>query len=91
MQAGLGFGPTEGQARSLDRRFTVWSWPSLVQTHPSLRRTFASLMFAIGRTPPEVMDALGRVDARTTLQIYARTMRRDEDKLAQLKRLVGGL
>lgn len=58
-------------------------------THHSLRRTFASLMFAIGRTPPEVMDALGHVDARTTLQIYARAMRRDEDEPRLLRHLVG--
>lgn len=59
-------------------------------THHSLRRTFASLMFAIGRTPPEVMEALGHVDARTTLQIYARAMRREEGEIEILKQLVGG-
>jgi integrase len=58
-------------------------------THHSLRRTFASIMFAIGRTPPEVMDALGHVDARTTLQIYARAMRREEGELELLRQLVG--
>lgn len=58
-------------------------------THHSLRRTFASLMFAIGRTPPEVMEALGHVDARTTLQIYARAMRREDDEIELLRRLVG--
>ena len=58
-------------------------------THHSLRRTFASVMFAIGRTPPEVMDALGHVDARTTLQIYARAMRREPAEEALLRVLVG--
>ncbi|MCW3033312.1 MAG: integrase family protein [Solirubrobacterales bacterium] len=58
-------------------------------THHSLRRTYASLMFAIGCTPPEVMDALGHVDARTTLQIYARAMRREEDEVELLRCLTG--
>jgi integrase len=45
-------------------------------THHALRRTFASVAFAIGWTPPQVMEALGHTDARLTLNIYARTMRR---------------
>ena len=35
----------------------------------SLRRTYASLLFAIGRTAPEVMSQLGHADARLTLGI----------------------
>jgi len=58
-------------------------------THHSLRRTYASVMFAIGQTPPEVMQALGHTDARLTLMIYARAMRRDHDELQILRALTG--
>jgi integrase len=58
-------------------------------THHSLRRTFASVLFAVGWTPPEVMEALGHMDARLTLNLYARAMRRDAADVAALHELVG--
>jgi integrase len=58
-------------------------------THHSLRRTFASVLFALGRTPPEVMEALGHIDARLTLRIYARAMRRDPGEVQILRALTG--
>jgi len=62
--------------------------PSL--TLHSLRRTYASLLFALGRTAPEVMEQIGHADPRVTLRIYARTMRRDATEQAQLRALVQG-
>jgi integrase len=59
-------------------------------TPHSLRRTFASLLFALGRTAPEVMDQLGHTDPNLTLRIYARAMRRDEGENERLRRLVAG-
>jgi integrase len=58
-------------------------------THHYLRRTFASLVFAVGWTPPEVMEALGHIDGRLALNLYARSMRRDAADVAALRCLVG--
>jgi integrase len=56
----------------------------------SLRRTYASILFAIGRVAPDVMDQLGHSDARLTLRVYARAMRNDTGEQARLKALVDG-
>jgi len=58
-------------------------------TPHSLRRTFASALYAIGRTPPEVMDQLGHTDPKLALRIYARSMRRDGGEVERLRALVG--
>lgn len=58
-------------------------------TPHSLRRTFASLLFALGRTAPEVMDQLGHTDPKLTLRIYARAMRRDARETRSLRALGG--
>lgn len=58
-------------------------------TPHSLRRTFASLLFALGRTAPEVMDQLGHIDPKLTLRIYARAMRRGSEDSAHFRRMVG--
>ena len=59
-------------------------------TPHSLRRTFASVLYALGRTPVDVMDQLGHTDPKLALRIYARAMRRDEAELGRLRALVGG-
>jgi class 3 adenylate cyclase len=56
----------------------------------SLRRTYASILFAIGRTAPEVMEQLGHSDARLTLRVYARAMSSDIHEKARLNALVDG-
>ena len=58
-------------------------------TPHSLRRTFASLLFALGRSAPEVMDQLGHTDPKLTLRIYARAMRRDPGENERLQALAG--
>jgi integrase len=58
-------------------------------TPHSLRRTFASLLFALGRTPPEVMDQVGHADPKLTLRIYARAMKRGEREVEMLAALAG--
>jgi integrase len=45
-------------------------------TPHGLRRTFASLLYAIGETPPVVMAELGHTDPDLALSIYAAAMRR---------------
>lgn len=63
--------------------------PATITPH-ALRRTCASILFAIGRTAPEVMAQLGHTDARLTLRVYARAMSQDEGEREQLKALVDG-
>jgi GAF domain-containing protein len=56
----------------------------------SLRRTFASLLFAIGETPPYVMAQMGHTTPNLTLAIYARQMNRRDGEPQRLKALVEG-
>jgi len=63
--------------------------PARLTPH-SLRRTFASLLFAIGETPPYVMAQLGHTTPGLTLAIYARQMDRRDGEPERLKALVEG-
>jgi integrase len=56
----------------------------------ALRRTFASLLFAVGETPPYVMAQMGHTTANLTLAIYAREMDRRDGEPERLKALVEG-
>ncbi len=59
-------------------------------TPHSLRRIFASLLFAIGETPPYVMAQMGHTSANLTLSIYARQMLRRDGEPERLRALVEG-
>jgi integrase len=59
-------------------------------TPHSLRRSFASLLAAIGRDPLYVADQLGHVDPGVSLRTYARVVRLRENERAQLHALAGG-
>jgi integrase len=59
-------------------------------TPHSLRRTFASLLFAIDETPPYVMAQMGHKTAHLTLAVYARQMNRRDGEPERLKTLVQG-
>jgi integrase len=59
-------------------------------TPHSLRRTFASLLFAIGETPPYVMSQMGHTTPSLTLSIYAREMDRRDGEPERLRALVNG-
>ncbi len=59
-------------------------------TPHSLRRTFASLLFALGETPPYVMAQMGHTTPNLTLAIYARQMDRRDGELERLRRLWEG-
>jgi integrase len=63
------------------------SFPAGITPH-SLRRTFASLLFAIGEPHPVVMVEMGHTSPTMTLGVYARAMRRDEIEQACLRDLV---
>ena len=56
----------------------------------SLRRTFASVMFALGESIPVVMADGGWADSKTPLNVYAHAMRRNEGENAALRALVEG-
>ncbi len=60
-------------------------------TPHSLRRTFASLLFAIGESPPYVMAQMGHTTPNLTLAIYARQMDRRDGEPERLMALVDGL
>jgi integrase len=45
-------------------------------TNHTFRRTYISLLFAAGADPPYVMSQVGHEDAKTTLNIYAKVLRR---------------
>jgi hypothetical protein len=59
-------------------------------TPQSLRRTFASLLFAVGENPVYVKGQLGHTDATLTLNDYAREMDRRDGEPERLKTLVEG-
>ena len=59
-------------------------------TPHSLRRTFASLLFALGETPPYVMAQMGHTTPNLTLAIYARQMDRRDGEPERLRALVAG-
>jgi integrase len=59
-------------------------------TPHSLRRTFCSLLYALGEDPGVVMDEMGHADPGLALRVYRQSMRRGEDEKAALRRLVEG-
>jgi integrase len=59
-------------------------------TPQSLRRTFASTLFAVGESPPYVQAQLGHTDPTVTLRFYARVMSRRDGEPKRLKALVEG-
>ncbi|HUA12286.1 MAG TPA: tyrosine-type recombinase/integrase [Solirubrobacteraceae bacterium] len=59
-------------------------------TPHSLRRTFASVLYALGEDPGVVMDEMGHTDPALALRVYRQAMRRDEREKALLRDLVDG-
>jgi integrase len=59
-------------------------------THHDLRRTFASLLYALGADPPTVMEEMGHSSPQLALAIYAKAMRRGEEDRERLRALVEG-
>ena len=59
-------------------------------TPHSLRRTFASLLYALGESPAVVMAEMGHSHPGLALRIYAQAMRRDESELDRLRALING-
>jgi integrase len=59
-------------------------------TPHSLRRTFASVLYALGETPPVVMAEMGHTTPHLALAIYAQVMSRDAGQVEELRALVNG-
>ena len=59
-------------------------------TPHSLRRTFISLLLALGEEVPYVMRQVGHTDPKVTLSIYAQVMFRGEGERGRLRALVEG-
>ena len=59
-------------------------------TPHSLRRTFCSVLYALGEDPGVVMDEMGHTDPALALRVYRQAMRRSEDEKAALRALVEG-
>jgi integrase len=59
-------------------------------TPHGLRRSFASLLYAIGEPAPVVTAELGHTDPELALSIYAHAMRRDDGENDRLRALVEG-
>jgi integrase len=57
-------------------------------TPHSLRRTFASILYALGEDPGVVMDEMGHTDPALSLRVYRQSMRRGEDEKQALRALV---
>jgi integrase len=65
--------------------------PLPVLTPHGLRRSFASLLYAVGEPPPVVMAEMGHTDPALALAIYAQAMRRDGGENARLCELLEGV
>lgn len=59
-------------------------------TPHSLRRTFCSLLYALGEDPGTVMDEMGHTDPALALRVYRQAMRRGENEKVALTMLVEG-
>jgi len=59
-------------------------------TPHSCRRTFASVLYALGENPAVVMAEMGHSSPALALRVYAQAMRRDEQENEQLRALVDG-
>ena len=59
-------------------------------TTPSLRRTFASLLYEAGASPAYVMAQMGHESSALALEVYAKVMERKRDVGARMDELVRG-
>ncbi len=81
----------ERSIKRADERLAEAEEPPLPTLTPhGLRRSFASLLYAIGEPPPVVMAEMGHTDPALALAIYAQAMRRDEGENWRLEALVNG-
>ncbi len=84
--------PGKGTIAAANKRLEADGLPPLPAklTPHSLRRTFCSLLYALGEPAPVVMAEMGHTDPGLALAVYAQAMRRGEDETARLRELVEG-
>ena len=61
------------------------------ENQDSPRRTFASILFALGEPHPVVMVEMGHTNVQMTLGIYAQALRLDDDEKERLVEMVHGV
>lgn len=83
------FGLTVDRANERLAERSIEPLPERLTPH-SLRRTFASLLYALGETPPRVMAQMGHTSPQLALAIYARDMDRRDGEPERLRALVQG-
>jgi integrase len=78
--------------RRASERLTEAGYPPLPEhvTPHSLRRTFASVLYALGEDPGVVMDEMGHTDPALALRVYRQAMRRGNEEKVRLRVLVDG-
>ncbi len=80
-----------GAVGRANKQLEAGGLPPLPKLTPhSLRRTFASLLYALGEDPGVVMDEMGHTDPALALRVYRQSMRRGDGEKAQLQALVEG-
>ena len=77
-------------ARANDRLEAAGEPPLPKLTPHALRRTYCSLLLAVGREVPYVMAQLGHRDPKLTLSVYAGLMYAQEGERERLRALVEG-
>jgi hypothetical protein len=82
-----------GAVREANAKLSAAGRPPLPEglTPHSLRRTFASVLYALGEDPGTVMDELGHADPGLALRMYRQAMRRGEAERGRLRALVEGV
>jgi integrase len=63
--------------------------PASLTPH-GLRRTFASVLYALGEAPPVVMAEMGHTSPALALKVYAQAMRRGPEEQDLLRSLIDG-
>ena len=82
-------GPAVKRANEKRTKVNEPPLPDRLTPH-SLRRTFASVLYALGDGPPDEMEEMGHADPGPALKVYAQAMRLDAAERAKLAELVGG-
>jgi integrase len=91
MLDGEQFKPGTGALGRACKQLEAAGLPPLPKLTPhSLRRTFCSLLYALGEDPGTVMDEMGHTDPALALRVYRQAMRRGEREKAELRELVEG-
>ena len=81
---------TKAVERANERLVEVREAPLPHLTPHGCRRTFASIRYALGASPTEVMAELGHTDPSLALAVYAQAMRMSDEEKLRLRALVDG-